>query len=62
MIYSSMRQVTDPVFDKLQIISDKIKPLYQSFVKQQSGIDYVRNVLDLAVISDSQPMWMSSNR
>lgn len=61
-IFSSMRQVTDPVFEKLQIISGKIKSLYNSFVKQQRDINYVRNVLDLAVRPDQTTVIDASQR
>ena len=51
-IYSSTRKVIDPVFEKLKIITDKIKSLYQNFTRQQKDINYVRNILDLAVRPD----------
>ena len=48
-IYSSIRQVNDPVFEKLEIVSNKIKSLYGRFVGQQKEINYVKNILDVAV-------------
>lgn len=48
-IYSSIRQLNDPVFEKLQIVSSKIKSLFNSFIQQQRDINYVKNILDYAV-------------
>lgn len=48
-IQSSMRQVIDPVFKKLEIVSTKIRSLYNSFVHQQKELNSIRSILDLAV-------------
>jgi hypothetical protein len=52
-IYSSIRQVVDPVFKKLELVTSKIKSLFNSFIHQQKDINYVKSILNLAVRSTS---------